>query len=187
MISQIISHTVSLWYLHQLTLSTLHNKILIENQLITAQIFSLFKSFEEIETLMSNHKSTSYSNEQRLSSNHNTFLKKKTSRSFTSENSTQNESEEKQKIFSIKKVFDKTAEAKKEKNKRYHRGSKFRGVSRNGGKWQVLIMINRQKTYFGNYDTEEEAARAYDQVAIKYHKEKARTNFIYEGVFQAQK
>ena len=48
---------------------------------------------------MSNHKSTSYSNEQRLSSTHNTFLKKKTSRSFTSENSTQNESEEKQKIF----------------------------------------------------------------------------------------
>lgn len=77
MISQIISHTFSLWYLHQLTLSTLHNKILIENQLITAQIFSLFKSFEEIETLMSNHKSTSYSNEQRLSSTHNTFLKKR--------------------------------------------------------------------------------------------------------------
>ena len=28
----------------------------------------------------------------------------------------------------------------------YHRGSKYRGVSKNGGKWQVLIMINRQKT-----------------------------------------
>ena len=63
---------------------------------------------------------------------------------------------------------------------------KYRGVSKNGGKWQVLIMINRQKTYIGNYDTEEEAARAYAQVAIKYHKEKARTNFKYEGVVQAQ-
>lgn len=186
MISQIISHTVSLWYLHQLILSSLHNKILIENQLINAQIFSLFKSFEEIETLISIRTSTSYSNLQKLSSTNNTFLNKKTTRSFTSENSTQNDSEGKQKIFSIKKVFDRAAEAKKEKRKVYHRGSKFRGVSRNGGKWQVLIMINRQKNYIGNYDTEEEAARIYDQVAIKYHKEKARTNFQYEGILQAQ-
>ena len=27
----------------------------------------------------------------------------------------------------------------------YKRGSKFRGVSKNGNKWQVLIMINRKK------------------------------------------
>ena len=25
----------------------------------------------------------------------------------------------------------------------YKRGSKYRGVSRNGNKWQVLIMVNR--------------------------------------------
>lgn len=86
-------------------------------------------------------------------------------------------------------MFDKLLESKssKKKQKTYHRGSKYRGVSRNGGKWQVLIMINRQKTYVGNYDTEEEAARAYDEVAIKFHKDKARTNFEYEGVCQAQK
>ena len=59
------------------------------------------------------------------------------------------------------------------------RGSKFRGVSRNGNQWQVLIMVNKKKRYVGSYSKEEEAARAYDKVALQCHGSKAKTNFDY--------
>ena len=59
------------------------------------------------------------------------------------------------------------------------RGSKFRGVSRNGNQWQVLIMVNKKKRYVGSYSKEEEAARAYDKVALQNHGSKAKTNFDY--------
>ena len=96
----------------------------------------------------------------------------------------------KNKIFKITKIKDKISELKKEQlsknniSKSFKRSSKYRGVSRNGNKWQVLIMINRKKTYIGNYDSEEDAAKAYDQYAIKYHGDKARTNFFYQGYCQ---
>ena len=96
----------------------------------------------------------------------------------------------KTKIFKITKIKDKISELKKEQlskiniSKSFKRSSKYRGVSRNGNKWQVLIMINRKKTYIGNYDSEEYAAKAYDQYAIKYHGDKARTNFFYQGYCQ---
>ena len=59
------------------------------------------------------------------------------------------------------------------------RGSKYRGVSKNGNQWQVLIMINKKKRYIGNYKNEEEAASSYDIVAIQNHGNKAKTNFYY--------
>ena len=59
------------------------------------------------------------------------------------------------------------------------RGSKYRGVSRNGNQWQVLIMVNKKKRYVGSYSLEEEAARAYDKVALQNHGSKAKTNFDY--------
>ena len=98
----------------------------------------------------------------------------------------------KSKIFKIKKIKDKELELKKEELRLYNlqniykRSSKYRGVSRNGNRWQVLIMINRKKTYIGNFESEEDATRAYDQYAIKYHGNKARTNFFYEGYCQIQ-
>ena len=98
----------------------------------------------------------------------------------------------KSKIFKITKIKDKELESKKEELRLYNlqniykRSSKYRGVSRNGNRWQVLIMINRKKTYIGNFESEEDATRAYDQYAIKYHGNKARTNFFYEGYCQIQ-
>jgi len=60
--------------------------------------------------------------------------------------------------------------------------SKYRGVSRNGSNWQVLIMANNKKYYLGNYPSEELAARVYDIHAIKMRGIKARTNFPYNKV-----
>ena len=62
---------------------------------------------------------------------------------------------------------------------RGQRGSKYRGVSKNGNQLQVLIMINKKKRYIGNYRNEEEAASSYDIVAIQNHGNKAKTNFYY--------
>ena len=89
----------------------------------------------------------------------------------------------KNKIFAIKKITDKEKEAAKEKKiKKYiYRGSKYRGVSRNGKTWQVHIMINRNKNYIGNFKSEDEAAKVYDEYAMKFHKNKARLNFSHQG------
>ena len=65
-----------------------------------------------------------------------------------------------------------------EKNRK-PRGSKYRGVSRNGNQWQVLIMVNKKKRYVGSYSKEEDAARAYDKVALQNHGSKAKNNFDY--------
>ena len=59
----------------------------------------------------------------------------------------------------------------KQKNKtsrigKTNRDSKFRGVSKNGKKWQVMIMGNMKKLYFGAIPSEKEAARLYDKLAV---------------------
>ncbi len=43
------------------------------------------------------------------------------------------------------------------------RASSYRGVSKNGGKWQVLFMAHKKRFYIGSIETEEEAARIYDE------------------------
>jgi AP2-like factor, euAP2 lineage len=58
-------------------------------------------------------------------------------------------------------------------------GSKYRGVSRNKNKWQVMIMGNFKKFYIGGIKTELEAAKLYDKLAIFYHGIEAKTNFQY--------
>ncbi len=58
------------------------------------------------------------------------------------------------------------------------RVSRYKGVKRNGsGRWHAVINYNCQRIYLGTYNTEEEAARAYDTAARKYHKEFANLNF----------
>ena len=70
------------------------------------------------------------------------------------------------------------------------RASKFRGVSLNGSKWQIFIVINTRgkKRYLGRFPSEELAARYYDRASIQFNGIKvgrpvsptqARTNFSY--------
>ena len=63
--------------------------------------------------------------------------------------------------------------------KKRKRGSIYRGVSKNGNQWQVLMKENKNKIYKGSYPSEELAARIYDVLAFKNKGLKARTNFIY--------
>ena len=64
-------------------------------------------------------------------------------------------------------------------NKKLIRRSIYRGVSKNGNKWQVLLMNKKKNYYFGNYDSEKIAANIYDFFAIKLRGKKAITNFIH--------
>jgi hypothetical protein len=40
-------------------------------------------------------------------------------------------------------------------------------------------MVNKKKRYVGSYSNEEEAARAYDKVALQNHGTRAKTNYDY--------
>lgn len=59
--------------------------------------------------------------------------------------------------------------------------SKYKGVDfveRLTKKWRAQIQFNGKKILIGLYNTETDAALAYNQAAIKYHKEFARLNTI---------
>ena len=52
------------------------------------------------------------------------------------------------------------------KGKNTGRRSRYRGVTRNGGSWQVLMTIQKKKKYIGACRTEEEAGRLFDKYAL---------------------
>jgi len=66
------------------------------------------------------------------------------------------------------------------------RNSIYRGVSKNGNKWQVIIFSKYKKSYIGLYNTQEIAGRIYDIISIKNKGIKAKTNYIY-NIHQIQK
>ena len=60
------------------------------------------------------------------------------------------------------------------------RNSIYRGVSKNGKNWQVIIYSKNGKGYIGMFKTQEIAARIYDIISIKNKGIKAKTNFEYD-------
>lgn len=65
--------------------------------------------------------------------------------------------------------------------KRSKSSSRFKGVSLIKGVWRAYVRLNYKTTHLGRFDTEEEAARAYDEAARRLHGEFARVNFPRDG------
>lgn len=65
-------------------------------------------------------------------------------------------------------------------NRRPWGGSRYLGVSYTRGSWMAGATTGKIKRYLGAYETEEDAARAYDYYARQFHGEYARLNFPHE-------
>ena len=73
---------------------------------------------------------------------------------------------------------------------RRSRGSKYRGVSKNGTKWQISVVSGQLKKYIGAIEDQEAAGTLYDKYAIILHGLKVSLNqllchidCIYEELF----
>ena len=75
-------------------------------------------------------------------------------------------------LLNLSKVSDDNQVMVKSKNKsvfmqtRSHRGSKYRGVSKNGDKWQVMAASGRMEKYIGASTHEDAAGKLYDKYSL---------------------
>lgn len=60
--------------------------------------------------------------------------------------------------------------------------SKYKGVCwfKITGSWKADISVNKKRTFLGYFDSEIDAAEAYNKAAIELHGEFAKTNSIYK-------
>lgn len=68
--------------------------------------------------------------------------------------------------------------ASKLSNKKTHKQSFYRGVDKRKEGWITEITINNKKYRYGPFDTEEEAAKKYDEVALEHFKDRAILNIL---------
>lgn len=65
------------------------------------------------------------------------------------------------------------------RNSMYKNGtSKYKGVGFKGNKWRARISVNKKQIHLGVFKSQEDAAIAYNNAAIKYHGEFAYLNEI---------